>query len=243
MADTDAALPLSAEALRWLADLQLLKPALRAHLLRQALSPLVLDPEEQGQALQSFAQQQGIKDATALEQFCAANLIQPTALQALAERPLRLERLCQRDFVHKAEARFLDRKNALDRVVYSLLRLQEPGLARELYLRIADREADFAQLAQQYSQGPERQTRGIVGPVPIQQAHPELARRLRTTPPGQLLEPFQIETWWLVVRVESYTPANFDEKTRDAMAKELFEEWLESEVNRQLQAIGKELGQ
>ena len=54
--------------------------------------------------------------------------------------------------------------------------------------------------------------------------------RLRTNPPGQLIEPFQIEQWWVVVRVESYTPAVLNDVTRMAMARELFEEWLEEEV-------------
>jgi parvulin-like peptidyl-prolyl isomerase len=242
MADTAPALPFTAEALRWLADQQLLRTALKAHLLDQALAPVILSEEEQNQSLSAFAQQQGIADAEALNVYQARHLLTLERLRLLAERPLRIQRHCSEAFAHKAEARFLDRKTALDRVVYSLLRLPDPGLARELYLRIADGEADFAELAQNYSQGPERQTRGIVGPVPIEQAHPELVRRLRSNPAGTLLEPFRVENWWLVLRVESYSPANFDERTRDAMARELFEAWLEDEVDTQLAAISAELG-
>jgi parvulin-like peptidyl-prolyl isomerase len=73
------------------------------------------------------------------------------------------------------------------------------------------------------------------------QAHPELARRLRTSPPGLLLEPFQIEEWWLVVRVENYTPAVLDDATRMAMAKEIFEEWLQAEIRDQLAALAPQL--
>lgn len=241
MSPSSPSLPFSPEGLRWLADRQLLRPALRIDLLQSTLASVSLSEEERNQALSAFAQQQGISDTEATEAYRARQLLSVPALRQLAEQPLRLQRYCEQAFAPKAEARFLDRKNALDRVVYSLLRLPEPGLARELYLRIADGEADFAELAQQYSQGPERQTRGIIGPVPIEQAHPELARRLRSNPPGSLLEPFRIETWWLVLRIESYAPANFDERTRDAMARELFEAWLEEELDRHLAGLAASL--
>ena len=69
-------------------------------------------------------------------------------------------------FAPKAEARFLERKNELDQVVYSLLRLENSFLARELYLQIESGESNFADLAKRYAEGPERNTNGIVGPVP-----------------------------------------------------------------------------
>lgn len=241
MTQPQPALPFSRDGLRWLADQQLLRPVLRAALLQATLAAVALSDDDRAQALQGFAQQHGLSDADALEAYRARHLLSAAALQQLAEQPLRLQRHCAGLFAPRAEARFLARKGALDRVVYSLLRLPEPGLARELYLRIADGEADFADLAQQYSQGPEQQTRGIVGPVPIEQAHPELVRRLRSTAPGSLLEPFRIESWWLVLRVESITPANFDDRTRDAMTRELFDDWLEQELEQQLAALAAEL--
>jgi parvulin-like peptidyl-prolyl isomerase len=73
------------------------------------------------------------------------------------------------------------------------------------------------------------------------QAHPNLAQRLRTNPPGHLIEPFQIEQWWVIVRIESYTPAILDDPTRRTMAKELFEEWLEGEVQKQITQLASQL--
>ena len=87
------------------------------------------------------------------------------------------------------------------------MRTRDGFLARELYLRIANGEANFADLAAQHSQGNESKTNGIIGPVPLNQAHPILAERLRTSQPGQLQEPFSIDEWWLVLRLERYEPA------------------------------------
>ena len=80
-------------------------------------------------------------------------------------------------------------------------------------------------MASEYSEGRERNTKGIVGPAPLTQAHPSLAERLRTAQKGQLIEPFEVEGWWLVVRLERYEPARFETQTAIKMARELFEEW------------------
>ena len=146
-----------------------------------------------------------------MEKFLRYNGLSVSDLEWQAELPLKVQAHCRRHFLHKAEARFLIRKNHLDRVVYSLLRVKDGLLARELYLRIAAEESNFADLAATYAEGPEKSTKGIIGPVPLTQAHPALAERLRTTSPGLLMEPFMIEQWWLVVRLERYTPACFDE--------------------------------
>jgi parvulin-like peptidyl-prolyl isomerase len=121
--------------------------------------------------------------------------------------------------------------------VYSLLRLEDAGLARELYLRINEGESDFAELAARYAEGPERTTRGVVGPVPLMQAHPVLAERLRTATPGVLMEPFRIEKWWLVVRLESFTPATLNDDTAEQMARELFEEVVEEAVLQRINQL------
>jgi parvulin-like peptidyl-prolyl isomerase len=154
--------------------------------------------------------------------------------------PIRIQAHCRENFLHKAEARFLSRKNHLDRVVYSLLRVKDGLLARELYLRIAAEEANFADLAATYAEGPEKATKGIIGPVPLTQAHPALAERLRTTSPGLLMEPFMIEQWWLVVRLERYTPASFDEAMAMQMASELFEERVKEETARTLRQFSSQ---
>jgi parvulin-like peptidyl-prolyl isomerase len=186
--------------------------------------------EAGGQALAAFMQEQGIENEEQLNTFLRLNLLRRQELEQQLIQPLRLQRFVADRFLPKAEARFLQRKTQLDRVVYSLLRLEDAGLARELYLRINEGESDFAELAARYAEGPERTTRGVVGPVPLMQAHPVLAERLRTATPGVLMEPFRIEKWWLVVRLETYSPATLDEDTAQQMARELFEESVEEAV-------------
>jgi len=233
--------PFSLEQLRWLARGQLLPTVLRTLIVDPVLASVALTDEERVQAFQSFCSDQQLSSPEGVEAYRQQQLLQQEDLQFVIERPLRLSRLCEQQYLPKADARFLERKTALDQIVYSLLRVADAGLARELYLRINDQETDFATAASEYSLGPESKSSGLVGPVPLLQAHPNLAQRLRTNPPGQLIEPFQIEQWWVVVRIESYTPAVLNDTTRMAMAKELFEQWLEEELKTKLAQIAQQL--
>jgi parvulin-like peptidyl-prolyl isomerase len=232
---------LNPSALALLAQHGLLRPLLRQIHVQNALARETLQEEEHQQAIAAFAQERQLGSGAEMEQWRQEQLLTPDALIALIERPLRLRRHCERLFRPKAEARFLDRKNQLDRVVYSLIRLADEGLARELYLRLEEGESNFADLAAAYSEGPERSTRGVVGPAPLTQAHPLLVERLRTATPGVVQEPFRIERWWLVFRLESLTPATFDAAMAEQMSQELFEEWLEAEVSAQLNSLRSQL--
>ena len=146
------------------------------------------------------------------------------------ERVIRRQEYIRERFAPKAEARFLERKNELDQVVYSLLRLANNFLARELYLQIESGESNFADLAKRYAEGPERNTNGIVGPVSLTQAHPALVEKLRVAQPGVLLEPFRIADWWLVVRLERYSPATFTPEVSDRMCREVVDAWIAEET-------------
>lgn len=217
-----------------LARHQLLVPLLRQCVIAEAIGEISLGEEEQKQAQTTWLQQQGIQSPDQLQSHLAAHGMTEADALWMAELPLRIRHHCHTQFLHRAEQRFLSRKQQLDTVIYSLLRVSNPALANELYLRIAEGEADFAELAATYAEGPEQATRGVVGPVPLLQAHPILANVLRTSQPGELRPPLAIEPWWLVVRLESLKPASFDEAMQSRMTHELFEEWVEAEVRERI---------
>ncbi len=215
-----------------LARHQLLLPLLRQTVIASALEGVTLSEEERQQAKTLWLQQKGIQSPEQLEVHLSRHGMNEADALWQAELAPRLRHHCHDQFLHRAEQRFLSRKQQLDTVIYSLLRVRGEALAHELYLRIAEGEADFAELAATYAEGPEQATRGVVGPVPLLQAHPILANTLRTCQPGELRPPFPIEQWWLVVRLESLQPASFDDAMQSRMTHELFEEWVEEEVQR-----------
>jgi parvulin-like peptidyl-prolyl isomerase len=115
----------------------------------------------------------------------------------------------------------------MDQVVYSLLRTKDFAIAQELYFRIKAGEESFADAAKAYSQGPEAQTGGIIGPMALTQPHPTLAARLQSAKPGELLPPIRLGEWIVIVRLEQFIAARLDEQTRRALLDKLFQKWLQ----------------
>ena len=213
-----------------LARFNLLKPLVEKMIIRDVASHINVAEDQLQEARLGLLQQRGYD---AIEQW--AELLEELGsseddvLERLRDAVRRRVFMRER-FAPKAEARFLERKNELDQVVYSLLRLADNFLARELYLQIESGESNFADLAKRYAEGPERNTNGIVGPVSLTQAHPVLVEKLRVAQPGVLLEPFRISDWWLVVRLERYSPATFTPEVSDRMCREMFDAWIEEQT-------------
>lgn len=213
----------------------LLLPLFKGIVEDELLADLRLEPNEIKELFSRWAGETGIEQA--LEQARQRNGLYREDLDWQLQRPVKLARVAQTRFADKAEARFLQRKRDLDLVTYSLVRVKDANLARELYLQLDGQESGFAELAERYSDGPERLSKGLVGPKPINQAHPQLAERLRTGRDGEVLPPFVVAGWWLVVRRESYQPAVLDEAMTAQMAQELLQEWIAEEAQRRLEQL------
>ena len=218
----------------------LLKPLVEQMVTREAISQVVASDEQLEQARLGLLQQRGFHG---MAQWAELLLQLGRTEEEVVERlryGIRRRSLMRELFAAKAEARFLERKNELDQVVYSLLRLENRFLAQELYLQIESGESNFADLAKRYAEGPERNTNGIVGPVSLAQAHPTLVEKLRVAQPGVLLEPFRISDWWLVVRLERYSPATFTDEVSDQMCQEMFDAWIAEQTAASLIELATE---
>ncbi|WP_050757101.1 peptidylprolyl isomerase [Cyanobium sp. PCC 7001] len=223
--------------LQRLARYGLLRPLLRQVILEEVLADVPVEAEEAEAAKAQFLEDHDISSQEELQQVQRSFCLSEQDIEYQALYPVKVWKYCHEHFSSKAESRFLARKSSLDQVVYSLLRTQNADLARELYLQVSEGEASFDVLAAAHAEGPERDTRGIVGPVPLSQGHPSLVERLQTASPGNVIEPFPIGDWWLLVRVERLIPACFDEEAENSMIQEMLDEWLEQEVDARMDQL------
>jgi parvulin-like peptidyl-prolyl isomerase len=210
---------------------QLLPQLYRELLIDQAIAEIECDPEETEQALQQFYETHQIVEATARHAWCTRTGTTAHDLETLATRTLRIETFKRRRWGHKLEAHFLTCKAEFDQVIYSLLRTPHPEVAQELYFRIRAGEQSFADLASQYSQGPEAETGGVLGPVPLTQPHPALAEKLANSQPGHLFPPTRIGEWYIVFRLEKLIPAQLNETMRKQLLNQFFEDWLQEKLS------------
>ena len=212
----------------------LLRPLIERSLIQALTTQVEVNEELLTMARKGYCQQHNLSSDEALDEHIASKDLSETEFDNQLLTPFRMKQLALDQFSAKAESRFLVYKERLDRVVYSLLRLESRTEALEYYLRIANQEANFGDLAGQHSLGNERNTNGVVGPSPLTQCHPVLSEKLRASKPGQLLEPFRIDQWWLIARLEKFSPATFDDNMNDQMSMELLKEWVDQETSRKL---------
>ena len=102
---------------------------------------------------------------------------------------------------------------------------------------IIEGESEFADIAAKYSEGPEKLTRGIVGPVALDKAMGQLKEVLKSSKPGELRQPIYLEKWYLLVRLESINYAKLDEQMIRRLSKDLFDEWINSKVQTQIEKL------
>jgi len=221
------------EVIPLLSSYQMLPQLLRESIIDEAIAPISCTPEEIASAYEQFREQNQLTSETErqawLERYCMSHEYLEAAL---ITRMLKVEKFKQVTWGHKLESYFLKRKGQLDQVVYSLIRTKDKGIAEELYFRLQEREQTFAELAYQYSQGPEAQSGGIIGPVELGTIYPNLGQLLSLSQLGQLWHPMPLGEWLLIVRLEKLIPAQLDEFMRQRLLRELFEAWLQEQLNQ-----------
>lgn len=219
----------------------MLRPLTERLLIDHALGSTEVTQKQINQAMSTFLQQQKISNQSELDRHCKLNGIKESELANQVSLPVRIATFSLKEFGPKSEAYFLKRKESLDQVRYSLIRVEDQGLAHELYFQIDACEADFDQLATEHSKGPEQQTNGQIGWSSLSRAHPLLRDRLSTATPGITLEPFQIEQWWVIARLDERRPAIFDPVMHQQMATELFHKWIEQATNNLMNRLSEGL--
>jgi parvulin-like peptidyl-prolyl isomerase len=215
-----------------LAGYQMLPQLLQEILIDQAIASVECTPEEQDAACQQFYAQNELTSDEAVRIWLQRHGMTPEQLVARATRGVKLEKFKQATWGVKLESYFLNRKGQLDKVIYSLIRTQDLGIAQEIYFRVLEGEQSFAELARTYSQGPEAQTDGLIGPVELSVPHPTLAQMLSTSQPGQLLPPTRVGDWLVIVRLERFIPAQLDDAMRRRLLNELFNTWMQEQLKQ-----------
>ncbi|MFK8182736.1 MAG: peptidylprolyl isomerase [Phormidesmis sp.] len=206
---------------------QLMPKLVQEVVIDEAISGVACDPQH---ALQEFCAKRGLFSQEQQQAWCQQQHKTPEQMSLAAQREYKLSQFQEETWGEQIESYFLQRKAQLDRVRYSLIRTKDTSLAQEVYFRLNDDGASFAELAGQYSEGQESKTGGMVGPVELSVPHPILARMLMVSKPGQLWAPTQIGEWLVIARLEQFIPAQFDAAMRQRLLAEQFQEWLDAQI-------------
>lgn len=205
---------------------QMVPQLLKESVIAQVLDDIEITPEEEDQAVQDYCLKHQLAEPDAQKRWLAHFQMTPNQLKSLALRKFKLERFKTDTWDSKVETIFLTNKQQFDQVVYSLVRTDSPEIAQELFFRLQENEQSFSAIAAEYSQGPEAQTGGLIGPVEVTKLHPKLAQTLMSSEPGQIRPPQRVDQWIVILKLERMLPATLDEQLRARLIEQQFQEWL-----------------
>ena len=225
------------ELLPLLTRYQLLPRLAQDMIIDQAIATtpeLKVTKEEMQGAVNAFMQQRQFKSEDELKNWLNTNGLTLEQFPMIISRPILLEKFKRQRWGDNLETYFVQRKSKLDRIIYSLIRTDDPGVAQELYFRILDDPSIFPDIARKYSKGAEAQTGGLVGPVEMSTPHPMMMQMLSSSQPGELKPPVKIGEWFVILRLEKMSPAKLDDQMKKRLINEQFEQWLNQEVQEKV---------
>ncbi|MDZ8186746.1 MAG: peptidylprolyl isomerase [Nostoc sp. ChiSLP02] len=220
------------EIIPFLASYNLIPQLLSQSIIELAIAPITCTKEELSHALEQFCQQWDLTNKQKIQEWCLRYGLTQEQLELFATRKLRVEKFKQQTWGHQLESYFLKYKRRFDKVIYSLIRIDNRGIANELFFRITEEEKSFSQLAREYSQGPEADTNGVVGPVELGNIPPNFAQLLCTSQVGIVQAPVKFGESWVIVRVEKFISAQLDNFMRQRLLQENFETWFQQQLNQ-----------
>ena len=229
----------SEENILLLEKANLLRSLIKFNIIEQEISNVSIDDETVENSIQTFRDKNNLNLEEDFEKFLLKNNISSKDIYEKVLKQIKITSVSLDKFSNKCEARFLQKRYLLDEVTYSLFRVKDFYQARELKIKIIEKEANFSDIAIAYSNGLEKKSGGLIGPTSLINAHPALIDILRTSKEGEITGPHKIDKWFIVVRLEEFRPAKLDKETHKKMAQELFEEWVTEEVDAMHNAIIK----
>ena len=209
----------------------LLRIYLKEFVLNEVTKNISIEKKQLEDAKRIFYKEKNINDNTQLNEFLLFNGINEKDLEYQISLPLKVEILSTYVLKNKIENHFLKRKDELDLYKYNVIRVKGCDLAHEIYFQLEGSESNFFDLSKTYSLDNKIFPDGVVGPKNTVGLHPVIKGKLRNYNVGNLIKPFQIDNWWLIIKLLEKREASLDQNTSKQMALELCEIFVHDKVN------------
>ena len=111
-------------------------------------------------------------------------------------------------------------------ILFNILRVKKSDLAHELYFQLDTGESDFLKLSKRYSFYSPLYPEGIFGPRNLDGVNPIIIKKLINSSIGNLIMPFQVDEWWLIIKLLEKKQAKLDQQTTKMLLIEIFNNYV-----------------
>jgi len=193
----------------------------------------ISDPNEEeiSDIKKNWSKQLQFKNADEFKKWQKINGFTPNTFEKYLIRIWKWSIYCNDYFADDLESYYLQKKEHLDEISFMLIRVSNKNLADEIYLRISEGEDTFSNLAEKFSEGPEKKMRGFVGPLKVIKLHPELSKNLLTFKKDQLNTPLEIDNNFFITKLIEKKISKFNDQIRNSLSLELGEKLILEKLN------------
>lgn len=150
---------------------------------------------------------------------------------------IRFELWCREKFNSQTESLYLRYKKSLTELEYSMIRVRSKDLSFELFHQLEAEEANFFELASEYSLGRERRSGGFVGSFNVGDLLDEIADHLLTLEPGIASPPLQVGEFWVILKLDERRDPVMDDATVSRILKIAGEEHINNMLRERVKSI------
>ena len=208
----------------------MLPKLIRNFLIDKIISDISLEQDIYDKEIKKFYSKNNISNKKDLDNILKTKGISEEELHYQIILPLKVSKFAQQNFKNEIESYFLERKEFLDEYTFNIIRLKNKDLSYELYFRIDSEESDFIKLSETYSYYSELYPKGLFGPKKSSGDELLIVNKLITASPGELIQPFQVDKWWIVLKLISKKEAKLDKSTSNLLLIEIFNKFINNLV-------------
>ena len=165
-----------------------------------------------------------------LENFLKSRGISEEHLFYQITLPLKIFKFAKDNFQKELKTYFLNRKDLLDLYTFNIIRVKNKDIAYEIYFRLDSKESDFINLSERFSYYSDLYPKGLYGPKNLQGINPIIKNKLLISSQDELIQPFQVEEWWIILKLIDKKKAKLDEPTSKMLLLEIFNKYINNLV-------------
>lgn len=174
-----------------------------------------------------FCKNNNIKDEVQLSNFLKVKgmLMNDHERNLLNSRKVLI--IAKDHFSEKAKSNFIKNKNLLDMYTYKYIEFFDSDFAHEIFFQLDSGESSFDELFTNNLKATSNvKSYGNVGPIDLAKINPIIKEKILKINSNEVIAPFKVGDFWLLIMLEAKKEAKFDELTKTKMVLSLFDEWI-----------------
>ena len=220
----------SASTINKLNQTNFLRPFLKYLIVEELTKDLEVPQDILENSFKNFCLSNGLDNKAKVNNFLQINFLTYQELIDQITHPLKKNVYMISEYGHLAENLYLRRKDDLDKIIFSQICVKDRNSAYDIYLKLESRESSFGEIKELFKNNKEFIFHEKVGPINTSSLEPEMKELLVQQTEGDLQEPILIDDFWVILRLDKKIDTVFDDQMKLLMVTELFEDWIQNEI-------------